>query len=203
MKKKLFTLLIFSMSLLLMAQENDKLKEIGLTFYNLDNFGMTFKFGNVNGPWRINSFLINGNNSNFTQDSSSRKASRIRLDIRFGKEYRKSISENFLLRYGADLTFNYSYSSSESIISRIENSNSEDSQIKYEPGINIVLGINYIINKDLIFGAEYLPGISYSIIKTKYVRDNDNGVYESGHDTHGISYGLQSGAALLSLSYRF
>ncbi|MFC2138295.1 hypothetical protein ACFLTE_08980 [Bacteroidota bacterium] len=203
MKKSLTVLIGIILSLFLNAQENAKCKEVGLTFYNLDNFGMTFKIGSTNSLWRINSFLVNGINQKYDQDSSSRSSNVLRFDIKFGREFRKSIKDNFEFRYGVDLSFQYSKVKTEVDDISVRNYEYSNESLTFEPGINVILGFNYLINENLILGAEYLPGINYVFGYNSSKRNDGIEPIESKHDNSGINYGLQSGAALLSLSYRF
>lgn len=91
-----------------LAQGEKNVQEIGFLFSNGDSYGLTYRFGTEHSLWRINLVSLSGNQTNTLGDStySDRKNAGFNLD--FGKEYRKSLSNKFDLRYGADLMFSYS-----------------------------------------------------------------------------------------------
>ncbi|MCK9452115.1 MAG: hypothetical protein M0Q90_10530 [Bacteroidales bacterium] len=204
MRKSLFILLCLSMSTTLMAQEPVKRKEIGLVFSNLDNFGLTYKTGTEKSLWRFNTLFISGNNLDYVADSSANKRNSMGFGVKLGKEYRKAIVNNLELRYGLDVSFTYSHSKSEYDDKTVGDNDRLNEQTTYRPGINLVLGLNYILNKNLIIGVELLPDFSYttgtSIEKNYFVNTADK---EVKTDISGFNYGLSNTSALLSLSYRF
>ena len=189
------------MPLFLMAQETNKQKEIGLVFNNLDNFGLTFKIGSDKSLWRFNTLFVNGNNMDQTQDSSVSKNNNMEFGFKLGKEYRKPIVKNLELRYGADLSFKYSYSKSDYNDKTVDNDDRLNKRITYEPGINLVLGLNYVVNDHFVIGAELLPNFSYVTGTSKnYYNNNGN---ETKTDISGFLYDLSNSWVKLSLSYRF
>jgi hypothetical protein len=203
MKKTFLILFFFSMPLFLMSQETGKQKEIGLVFSNLDNFGLTFKTGNYKSLWRFNTLFIYGNNTNTTEDSSVNKQNNMGFGFKLGKEYRKPIVKNLELRFGADLSFNYSYSEYDEDDKTIDDHDRSNKQTTYSPGINLVFGLNYILNENFVIGSELLPNFSYNTgtsVDKYYYTNNGN---EVKHDISGFSYGLSNSSVLLSLTYRF
>jgi len=203
MKKALTVLLGIIFTLLLVAQESEKTKEVGLTFYSLSNFGMTFKYGTETSLWRLNSLLINGSNQNYDLDSSSRNRNSLSFDIKFGKEFRKGIKDNFEFKYGFDIALRYSKNKNETDDNSVGSFDRFYKSLLFEPGINAIIGFDCLIKDNLVLGAEYLPGINYVFGYNSRTRFDGDEPYEVKEDISGIRYGLQSGAALISLSYRF
>jgi hypothetical protein len=184
-----------------MAQEKTKQKEIGLVFNNFDNFGLSLKTGNEKSLWRFNTLMITSSNQDEISESNEIKQKNIGFGIKFGKEYRKEIVENFEFRYGLDLSFNYYKYEYENTEDYSYNYNQRTyKKTTYQPGINLVFGFNYVINDNIVIGAELLPHFSY-ITGTSTNTDYNFTVVES--DISGISYGLSNTSALLSISYRF
>jgi len=191
------------MPLFLMAQESMKQKEIGLVFNNLDNFGLTYRTGSDKSLWRFNTLFISGNNMDETADSSVNKQNNMGFGFKFGKEYRKDIVKNLELRFGIDLSFTYSQSKYDYNDKTVDDDDRLDEQTTYRPGINLVFGLNYVINDRIVIGAELLPNFSYtfgtSIEKYSYINNGN----EVKSDISGFSYGLSNTSALISLAYRF
>lgn len=200
MKKTLLILLTATFSLTITAQEKTKQKEIGISFNNLNNFGLTYKFGNSKSLWRINTLLISGVNNNNSRDSLEINRNSIGFTLKFGKEYRKEITEKLEFRYGVDLSFGYRKSKYDYNDKSIVNNDMLDEKLTYRPGINFILGFNYLISKDILIGAALLPGFNY-IIGISNSLGSSNEVITS--ETSGFDYGLSNTSALLSLSYRF
>lgn len=201
MKQYLKTLLMAMLCLfvgnILTAQENAKQREVGLTFYNLEDFGITFKTGTNKSLWRFSTLSFSGSN-HFYDDLSSANA-RFGFGFRVGKEYRKNIAENFELRYGADLLFQYRNSKFSDDISDPDN---KSIRKDYLPGINLVLGFNYVFNDKIVLGAEFLPRLVFS--HQTFVRnDSINNNEEIKNSLYSIQYGFSSDSVLLSLAYRF
>lgn len=185
-----------------MAQENIKQKEIGLTFKSLSNFGLTFKTGSDSSLWRFNSLLMSGYNRHDIKDSLVRKRSHIGFNIKLGREYRKMIAENIELRYGADISFEYHMSKYDYNDKSISDHDILDISTTYESGINLVFGFNYVLNGNLVIGAELLPYFSYTIDISKeknYYHDYN----EEKEVISGFNYGLSNTPVLLSVAYRF
>ena len=196
-------LFCLSLTLLLMAQEPEKQKEIGLVFSNFDNFGITYKTGTAKSLWRFRTMSISGGKMNQTQDSTLNKQNDFDFGFALGKEYRKEIAKKLELRYGADLSFSYSNHKYDSNDLSVRDNDGISSQTFFRPGFNLVFGLNYILNDNFVIGAEVLPSFNYttSIAKGEYY--NDNNFREVKNETLGFSYGLSSNSVLLSLAYRF
>ena len=201
MKKSFIILLLLSMPCMLIAQEKIKQKEIGLTFSNLDNFGITFRTGTDKSLWRFNTLFLSGNSNERTADSALYKRTDTGIGIQAGKEYRKVMARNFELRFGVDLSFAYSKQKSKTDANTNDPNYHIYESTAYIPGVKLVLGLNYVLNSNLVIGAELLPGISYSTGRTKETyAPSDTRVIS---DNSGWTYGITNSSALLSLVYRF
>ncbi len=203
MKKCLVVLISLSLPLFLKAQEVEKQKEVGIFFSNLDNFGLTFRTGTNKSLWRFSTFSMSGLQSNQDSDEADNKRNNFWIGIGVGKEFRKDIVEKLELRFGADLTFSYSYLKADQ-----ENKTDTDSYDHYEqktyyPGINLVFGLNYKLSDHFIIGAEFLPYFRYEIGEYVSSRSWVNNGDEVKTDTSGFSYGLSNSSVRLSLAYRF
>lgn len=197
MKKLVLSFLAFTIAITIAAQEVPKIKEIGIVFSNLDNFGLSFKIGQEKTLWRINTMLISGGNMEETMDSAVSKTRSIGLMFGVGREYRKSIAKNLELRYGADLSFRYQNN-------KLDFNDNENTRLStrtfYEPRFNLVLGFNYVTKEQLIIGVEILPYFSYTF--GSMVDDlNDDDRIET--DISGIDYGLSNTSIMVSVGYRF
>lgn len=196
MKKLVLSLFAFTIAILIVAQEKPKIKEVGIVFSNLDNFGLSFKIGKEKALWRINALLISGGNSERTKDTIVSKDNSFGFGIGIGREYRKTIAKNFEFRYGADLSFSYHHQKSELKFS--ENS-TFSTTIHYVPRINFVLGFNYVIKEQFIIGAEILPYISYTFGSSV----DENSTEKTETDFSRIGYGLSNTSIMVSVGYRF
>ncbi|WP_372645493.1 hypothetical protein [Ancylomarina sp.] len=192
MKRTIILLIALTLSTFVMAQEKTKVKELGLTFRNLDGFGFSYKVGTEQSLWRFNALSFSGGSGDYEEGDYNKDNKSFGFSFNVGKEYRKLIAKNMEFRYGADLSFGYSYDKGSSM------SGSEGKSNNYYPGINMVLGVNYIINDHIILGAEIMPSIGYSFRKST---DND-GEKTTNKNNH-FSYGFDSSSVLLSLAYRF
>lgn len=191
------------MSYYLIAQEAVKQKEIGLIFSNLDNFGLTFRTGTAESLWRFNTLLITGNNRKNTNEDVIDKQNNIEVGISVGKEFRKSIIQNIELRYGADLSFNYSLSKSNTDVNNDNTIDRSTKNTNYTPGINLVLGLNYKLSDHFVIGAEVLPYFIYTagtVIQKTYLPNN---TIENESKSSAFNYGLSNRSVLLSLVYRY
>jgi len=202
MRKTALILLCLSMSYFLLAQETQKQNEIGLVFSNLDNFGLTVKTGTDKSLWRFNTLFISGNNTEDATDDLVTTQSRFGFGVKMGKEFRKDVDEKMELRFGADLSFNYSQYKNDYDDRTINDLDMKQERTIYQPGLNLVLGFNYKLNDQIVLGAEVLPAFSY-ITGTTLEKNYNNSVGEElKDDISGISYGLSNTSVLISLSYR-
>jgi len=182
------------------AQETTKRKEVGILFSNLDNFGLSYKFGNSNSVWRINTSLISGENSNRNEGNFEIRQKSIGFSLMFGKEFRKTITEKLEFRFGADLSFDYENNETESNDDFSQNNNFLSKRITYSPGVNLVVGFNYLISESILLGIELLPGFNYITGTASETLPNNN---EIKTDISGFNYNVSSSSALLTMAYRF
>lgn len=205
MKQTLLLLFCLSLSYFASAQETPELqetpkqKEVGLVFRNLDGFGLTYRTGTEKSLWRFNTVFISGGSSTSTLDDRQNKSITTGFGLGAGKEWRKEIVQNFELRYGADLSFGFTYNKSETD----DENDDQDFLTKnttFEPGINFVFGFNYVIKEKIVFGLEVLPGVSYSTGKNVIQAPNEEDVTRN---VSGFNFGLSNSSVLLSALYRF
>lgn len=198
MKKTFLMLLTIAFAISMSAQDSTKQKEIGLAFNNLDNFGITYKFGNSKAVWRLSTMLINGQKSNWIYGNQVQEQNSIGFELAFGREYRKLIAQKLEFRYGGDIHIKYSKGSTESIdkFNSINDFTSET--VRSDQGVNVVLGFNYLITDNLLIGAELLPYFGYESIKST----STSGAVKTKNNLSGFHYNFSKNV-LLNLSYRF
>ncbi len=200
MKKPLIIIFCVCMTFTLTAQEQSKQKEVGLVLKNLDNFGLSFKKGTKNSLWRLNTLVSWGYNRYDDQDTIVYKSNQKGFTLKFGKEFRKTIVENLEFRFGADISFSYSRYKSDNNDKTISDFDYTFKRMNYKTGLNLVLGLNYVIKDKFVIGAELLPGVSYFYEVTKNKFNNNDEIKE---DNSGINYGFSNSDVLISFSYRF
>ncbi len=196
MKRLLFLVLIISGSLNSFAQNSPKQHEVGLSFYGLHGFGITYRVGTPTALWRFNGLSISGQNQkNEIPPYSSYKFDRISnsIGLEVGREYRKPLNERLDFRYGADVTLNYMRSRSEEIYSTTP----DPAIYKYKnsaltPGVDFVVGVNYKINSFLLVGAELTPGVGYSFTKSERTLNEQVDNFKG----HNFSYSLNNSARI-------
>jgi hypothetical protein len=195
MKKLILSMIVFAIMISVSAQENVKQKEVGFAFSNLDNFALTYKFGDQKSMWRI--MALHGNissnvNKNDDEKSINNKAA---FGFALGKQFQKPINENFRLIYGADLNFGVSNYKTEDVNENVNKT------IEYSPGINAVFGFNYDINEYLVFGLELLPGVNYTFGKQSYEFNNPEMTDYDVH-TSRFNFNVSTSSAFLTLAYK-
>jgi len=203
MKKTVLIMMALTMSLFVTAQEKTRQMEVGLAFSNLNSFGLTFKIGSKKSLWRFNALLLSGDFRKDTSDSTAAKQNNIGFGFNFGKEFRKGIGKNFELRLGVDLSFKYSQSNWDYNDKSVTYQDKTIKGYTYEPGINFVFGLNYVVNDKFVIGAEILPGFSYytgTLTERNYYINYGN---ETKTNFSGFKYGLSNTSVLVSLAYRF
>jgi len=203
MKKSLLILTSLSMSFSLMAQGQTKEKEIGLVFNSLNSFGLTFRTGTEKALWRFNTLYLSGNSRTETADSSETKNTSNGFELKVGREYRKNITRNLEFRVGADLSFRYNQSKNDVNDKTVVDADVLQKSTTYQPGINLVLGFNYVIHENFVVGAEIMPYFSYTTgtsTEKYYYINNGNEVKSK---ISGFGYGFSTSSVLVNLVYRF
>ena len=215
MKKLSIVLALIFASIYLVAQENSetidsanvKVQEIGIAFSNFDNFGLTYKIGNEKSLWRFYTLYFSGDNSKRDRDYSTyitnKKDNNYGFGFKVGKEFRRIIVSNLEFRYGFDLMFDYSHEKSLIDYENYAIINSDSKTNTYSPGVDIVIGLNYVIKEKLVIGVEILPFFSYDTGKDSFINYSENSTFEQTTKISGYSYGLSNSSALLTLAYRF
>ncbi len=202
MKKPLFALLIilFSTSFSF-AQDKVKVREIGLTTSNFDNFGLTFRKGNEKSVFRFNllNTSISQDNLPDLQDDEL-TTSTFGFGLRLGNEWRSSISEKFELRTGFDLGYLYDQTKVERTDGLTQTVNQEVTLRTSEAGLNFVFGFNFMVAENFILGGEILPALSLRNSERES-RQGTVEITEKLQDT--ISFDLNSSSLNLSFIYRF
>lgn len=163
MKKALVLISILVISLLANAQSNKTIQELGLTFSNIDQFGLTYRIGTKQALWRFNALNFSGTfNTNNTANTNNTFTNNLTLGFSIGREYRMPINKRVDFRIGADLMYNYTKKYSETLyINNTYNSGSQ-TQVTHLPGFNFVFGLNLKL-KAFIIGAELKPSFQYGI----------------------------------------
>lgn len=195
------------MAYVLTAQENSKQREVGLVFSNFDNFGISYKTGTKRSLWRYNTLVVRGNNNKEDGDFEKITRNNTGFELKFGKEFRRDISDKLEFRFGADLSFRYrdiKYENESKLNNVVILKNN---RTVYEPGLNLVLGFNYVVNDNIIIGAEMLPFVRYSTgtleTRNRTYSGNSNTYNDVESDISGFSYGLSNSSVMLSVAYRF
>ncbi len=203
MRKLFLTSFAIAFSLFVMAQEKTRQKEVGLSFSNLDEFGITYKVGTQKSMWRFNTLLLTGGKNTLKYPEQAKVINNnFGFDLMVGREYRTSIDDNFEFRCGFDVVYGYSSAKREDKISLDNQDWMTSKNVKSKYGFNFVLGFNYTINHKLVLGAEVLPGINFQDGETKESYNYGNTDDET-IDISGFNYGLKNSYALLTLAYRF
>lgn len=194
----------FLISNTVLTQEAFKQQEIGITFNNLDNFGLLYRFGNPTALWQLNAMTIFGlyGAEEYNTEGLGENISSFSMAVEIGREYRKKIAAPIELRLGAGLSFGFANMQLERQSRRYEEL--EISQKRYQPGLYFVLGGNYIINDRIILGAELLPNFSFQYSRNKEIKETTSGeIIETETVSKGFNYGLNTKTIRLSLAYRF
>jgi hypothetical protein len=201
MKTKI-TLLLAMMLTSVASFSQGRIKEIGLTLSNLQDFGFSYKVGSSTALWRFNSLFFNGDQydyGDYYNAESTQKNFGVGADI--GKEFRKNLTDEFQLRYGVDFSFSYARGKTEYINFEIPDNNQVTEIQTYSPGIALVLGANYIFHEKLIFGAEFKPGISYRT--GKEIRNYANpDIEDIEREISGYNFSGSLSSIILTLAYR-
>jgi len=183
------------------AQENaiPKIHEVGITFSNLNQFGLNYKTGSEKTLLRLSLLSMNLGNTNQwgkSEDSLDVKHQSYGAGVRIGFEKRVPVVAHFNFIWGleAGLNFNYDKLKYKDISTHYETTN-----WSIAPLVNLVLGANYTFGEHLVIGAEITPYIQYSIGKSKYTRETQTRETTNS----GFGFGFNNNSASLSVAYRF
>lgn len=206
MKHQPVLLLTMMMTVIMLAvipsSAQDQIREVGLTFRNFDGFGLDYKTGSSLSLWRFNSLFLSASereDETYWNDADL-KSSSYAIEFRVGREFRKAVVEDFQFRYGLDISFGFSKVKSRLVYDDATHNTSQETQT-FTPGINALVGVNYVLKEKIVIGVEVLPGITYTT-GSKTSKDSGN-PEATKSDISGFNFGLSSSAALLTLAYRF
>ena len=202
MKKAIVILVSLVLSLSMLAQEKFSQQEVGITMSSLNSFGLTYKIGTEDALWRLNTMYLGANNNLLEKDSSTIENNSTRFSFAAGREWRKPINDQLQLVYGAELAYSYTKSNSDYDDIRVNYDNSYSENVSASVGINLILGVNYLLSENLSLGAELLPHFRYSMGTNKYDSSNDSDTIEET-DTSTFNYGLSNTSAKLTLAFQF
>ncbi|MBT1704313.1 hypothetical protein [Chryseosolibacter indicus] len=165
-----------------------KQKEVGILMKSLDNFGLTYRTGSKTALWRFSGLSLYGSKNN--QDYN--KSTSYNISLKAGREFRNDITNKLELRTGLDVSLGYLYSKNPLNYNTKENI--------FMPGIDGIVGLNFLITEDFIVGAEITPGFYYRTGKrTAY---NSNIGVDVETDISEFNFSITN-SATLSLIYRF
>ena len=201
MKKLVLILTAVLMAFFASAQDNSKQQEAGIVFSSLNNFGLTYKLGTEKGLWRFTTLYLSGNNNKTSYDSVDNKHFSTGFGLKVGREWRSKLTHTFEFRYGFDLAFSYSHSKDvvdDKSVMQSYNGSTQKSD-NYTPGVNFVLGFNYVFQKVIVLGFEALPYFNF----TTGTSSQENYGVTTKSKSSDFSYGINSTSLLLSISYRF
>lgn len=203
MKSKRYYFLIPCFTILLLstisAQEKTKIQEVGITFSNLDRFGITYRIGKEHKRWRFNLIQSNIEENERRDDFNNYQTENFSINVGLGREIRKSIGDDLYFRYGLDLTLGYFRNRN----LRFGRQNSENDFIRIDRGweamLSFVGGLNYEFNDRLLMGIAIFPSFGYENSRSKDDFDGDT----SESSGSGYFIRLSNGGALISVVYAF
>ncbi|MBB3188496.1 hypothetical protein [Microbacter margulisiae] len=166
--------------------------EIGISFNNLNYFGLRYKWGNDTTLYRITGLVLNGSYAKDTPSSSGSLNSGAGFGFAIGFEKRKPINNSLSFYDGLELlpSFNYSYTNNEN--------SWKNTIFQVNGGLGVVLGLSYKISSTIYLDAEVEPNVMYSYIINKTM---GNGTTTKTR-TSKFAFNLNN-TANLTLSYRF
>lgn len=195
-----------------LSPEKEKIKEVSFVFSNLQSFGFAYKMGHSKLVWRTINLSYSGSDlsslreSNFSgEEEPSIRESDIKnhiLVVKSGLEGRAAILRDLEFRYGFDLSFEYRKRSSKTFDIQTEYK-TDISSTGFAPGVNFVLGFNYVIKDKLVIGAEVNPRFQYVIAEEveRYESKGEERVFKTDYSIFDAS--IDQSSVQLSIGYRF
>ena len=182
------------------AQDFTKQAEVGLSFSNLNAYGLTYRFGNDRSLWRVNSSLIDLQAYEEKNTHNTAEVKKIDVLASFGKEFRKKITNKLSFRYGLDASMEYRHSRIEYLSELNADNNNLRKEESYIPGLNLICGLLVEYKKHFIIGFELLPGASYTMTK----QDQESKHWPTvSRETNNLEANLSNNSALLSFCYKW
>lgn len=196
MKKLFIPLVILTMvPLSSLSQEvQSKVREIGVSFSSLNNFGIRYRSGNENTLFRLTFLSINGASNSYTQNYVSNYINSFGFGLNLGVESRKFITDKMDSYWGVDLLSSY-----DTQTNKYDPSFNKSENQNLSIGMGLIIGLNYRINSNLSLSAEVIPSVRYL-----YNRSTNTTAEEEATQTNkSFQYGFSNNGANLTLSYRF
>lgn len=190
------TLLAICIVLSLNGQSNqEKIKDIGLNFSSLSNFGIRYKKSRDDLRFfRLTLVTINGFNFKSVPDSMGSNKNSFGLGFNIGYEKRKSINNKFSIYSGLDFLTSFNSQMTNVVYDKIK---FEKRSISL--GVGYVIGCTFRINEDISISTEIIP----SIVFTNEKLTNTVGKEKTDLTNNGLTYGFSNSGASITLSYRF
>lgn len=191
--KKLFVaipLLICTLSV--QAQEENRVRELGVSFTDFNGFSLFFRHGNTDAVWRYTITNVAFNLSPSSGFSAGDRKS-YSIGVALGREWRRPINDKLQWRYGPELA----------LFSNGFNNQFEEAYtvaLNYSIVARAVLGLNYSINKNVFVGIEVLPNISYTS-RENWSKPNDL-VDEQYSSSQEYNINIRN-STFLNLGWRF
>jgi len=186
--KKITALLTLAICLVnsAISQDNNKSKEVGLYFANLNAFGLRYKVGNEKVMFRITGISLSaGSSATDNGNGTTQNSTNAGIGFNIGLERHVKIKDQFGLYFGGELSSSYTNSTSSSTGSSKSKTNTLGA------GLGFILGFDYTFKSNIIISAEIVPGPSYNY--------NKNGSAKTGN----LSFAINNNSAGVTLGYRF
>lgn len=196
MKTIVFFLLCSLSTTILNAQNettNTQKREVALTFKSLNDYGLSYKFGNKKALWRLNSFWVNNHSSIVENDDLLTENKSGAYSISFGRDWIKPLSEKLEFRYGAALSASYRFSKSERNDFDVTDEETTSKSTIFTPGAIGVVGFHYALTNVINIGAESTLTAGYNIGKTTRTAGRFNETFTN----NGFNLGMGNVAALV------
>jgi len=177
------------------AQENNSgIRELGVNLSG-STFGISYKTGNKNTPFRLTLLSLVGSSSNYkSPPNNEHKNNSQGIGFNFGLEKRKLISDDLNIYYGSDLLTSYQRNVNKD---DYESHSQTYTTLSFSPGLGLFLGFAYEISSKINISAEIMPSISYSFAKTS--TNNDGAISKT--TSRVLNYGLRTNGVNLTLSF--
>lgn len=198
MKKFVLTLCIIAGALVATAAGPQK--EVGVSFRNLNSFGLQYKSGNHQYMWRFNALFGEATRRIEGLDADKVVKGNYSFGGAVGLEFTRPISEGFDFRYGLDLFVNQQRQAltyTNTVMREVT-----QQTIINNRGLNLVLGLSFLMSERLVVGFEVLPALSYA---NAIAKDNTSSVKPKDPETlYSLwQFGFNTNGLRLTLGFRF
>lgn len=200
MRKLLFVFAALIASMLVQAQQARSVKELGVVFYNGDQYGLTYRFGTEKGLWRVNVVSLGGSNlKSLDNDFTQMEENAFNMNLSFGREIRWRIRRSIALRLGADLSYGLSTTKTRSDSNHDLTFDETNNMVNHAPGFNLMYGFNLQLSNFLL-GVEVKPSVQYNMTSRETWYMNAR---MSNTDENRFNWGLSTTPVQLSIVYQF